>query len=267
VAATRTPEKLADLAQRGAEVRRADFEDPASLASAFAGVDRLLIISTDALGDSGRRLKQHRAAVDAATRADVKHVVYTSMPHADKNTIIFFASDHKGTEDALAASPLTWTVLRNYWYTDYLSMGLGPAIAGGKLFAAAGDGGAAYITREDCARAAAAVLSANDTNKRVFELTGPTVVSFGELARIASEISGRPVEYVPIDGDTLKNSLIGHGVPEMFANLSVQAHLSMKQGLMGPATTAVRDLTGQSPTSVADFFKANSAALTATAGR
>jgi NAD(P)H dehydrogenase (quinone) len=87
------------------------------------------------------------------------------------------------------------------------------------------------------------------------------------LASLASEISGRSVEYVRIDSDTLKKSLMDHGVPEMFANLSVQAQLSMKQGLMGPATTAFRDLTGQSPTSVADFFRANRVALTATAGR
>jgi NAD(P)H dehydrogenase (quinone) len=263
VAATRTPDKLSNLAQRGAELRRADFDDPSSLASAFAGVDRLLIISTDALGDSGRRLKQHRTAVEAAAKAGVKHAIYTSMPHAGENKIIFFAPDHKGTEDALAASPLTWTILRNYWYTDYLSMGLAPAVAGGKLFSAAGDGGAAYITREDCARAAAAALASSDTSKKIFELTGPAVVSFTELARIASEVGGRPVEYVPIDTATLKKGLMDHGVPEMFANLSVQAQLSMKQGLMGPATTAVRDLTGQSPMSVAEYFRANRGALTA----
>lgn len=264
VAATRTPEKLADLAQQGAEVRRADFDDPGSLATAFAGADRLLIISTDAITEPGRRLKQQRTAVGASEKAGVKHVIYTSMPHADKNTIIFFAPDHRGTEDALASSRLTWTILRCYWYTDYLPMSLAPAIASGKLFSAAGEGGAAYVTREDCARAAAAALAANDTVKRTLELTGPAVVAFDELAGIASEISGRSVESIKIDTDTLKKGLVGHGVPELFADLTVQAQLSMKQGLMGPATTVFRELTGQSPTTVAEFLKANRAALSAT---
>jgi NAD(P)H dehydrogenase (quinone) len=262
VAATRTPEKLADLAQRGVDVRRADFEDAASLASALAGVDRMLLISTDAIAEPGRRLRQHRAAVEGAARAGVKHVVYTSMPHADQNNIIFFSSDHRGTEEALAAGPMTWTVLRNNWYTDFLLMSLAPAVAGGRLFSSAGEGGAAYITREDCARAAAAALKSSDTTKRVLELTGPAVVGFSELARIASDVSGRPVEYVAIDGDSQKAALLQNGVPELYASLTVQVQRTMKEGLLGPATTVFRDLTGQSPVSVAEFLKANRAQLT-----
>ena len=261
VAATRHPDKLSDLAGRGAKIRRADFEDAPSLDAAFAGVERLLIISTDAIGEPGRRLKQHPAAAEAAVRAGGRHVVYTSMPHAGENQLVFFAPDHRGTEEALAASPLTWTVLRNNWYTDYLLASLTPAVASGRLFSAAGDGGAAYITREDCARAAAAALASADTSKQVLELTGPAVVGFAELARLSAETSGRPVELAPLDAESLKNGLLQHGVPELYANLTIQAQLSMKEGLMGPATTVFHDLTGQPPTSVADFLRANRAAL------
>lgn len=260
IAGTRHPEKLEALAGRGAEVRRLDFEDPGSM-RAFDGVERLLIVSTDAIETPGRRLAQQRAAVEAAAAQGVAHVVYTSMPHADQNTIVFFSGDHRGTEEALAATGMTFTVLRNNWYTDFLLMALAPAVAAGRLFSAAGDGGAAYITREDCARAAAAALSSTDRTRKVLELTGPEVVGFGGLARLAAEVSGRPVEWMPVEPEALRQGMVANGVPEVFADLTVQAQRSMKAGLMGPATTAFRDLTGRDPTPVADFLRANKAAL------
>ena len=109
IATTRKPEALADLAAQGVVVRSADFDDPVSLAKAFAGADRLLLISTDALDRPGRRLEQHVNAVNAAVKAGVKHVVYTSMPRPDPGSPIPFAPDHLGTEKALASSPLGWT--------------------------------------------------------------------------------------------------------------------------------------------------------------
>jgi len=261
IAGARDAAKVADLVQRGAEVRHVDFDDAVSLAQAFAGVDRLLIISTDAIAEPGRRLQQHRNAVAAAAKAGVKHVVYTSMPNADKNNFIFFAPDHRGTEEALAASSLSYTVLRNNWYTDYLPTSLKPAVAMGKLFAAAGEGGAAFITREDCAKAAVAALMSSNMDRRVMELTGPAVVTFRELARLAAEVTGKPVEYIPVDGDAIKQTLMQNGVPELYANLTKQSQTSMKEGLMGPASDTFRLLTGQQPTSVADFLKANRALL------
>lgn len=158
VAGTRTPEKLADLAARGVVVRHADFEDPKSLEAAFAGADRVLIVSTDAIDRPGRRIAQHRAAVAAAVRAGVKHAVYTSMPNPETSPVTF-APDHLGTEQALKSSGLTYTILRNCWYTEYLVPGLAAAVAAGKLISATGNGGAPYVTREDCAQAAAAALA------------------------------------------------------------------------------------------------------------
>src|ERR1700728_599886 len=117
VAGTRKPEKLADLAARGVAVRHADFEDAKGLEAALAGVDRVLIISTDAIDRPGRRLAQHQAAVAAAARAGVKHVVYTSMPNPETSPVVF-APDHLGTEQALKASGMGWTVLRDCWWSD-----------------------------------------------------------------------------------------------------------------------------------------------------
>ncbi len=119
IAATRTPEKLAHLAERGVEVRKADFDDPSSLTSAFAGVDRLLLISTDTLDGTDRQIVQHRNAVIAANQAGVKLVVYTSLFNPAPDSPIAIAPDHYATEQALSAISLNWTVLRNNVYTDY----------------------------------------------------------------------------------------------------------------------------------------------------
>lgn len=262
VAATRTPEKLSDLAARGVDVRRADFEDRASLAAAFVGVQRMLLISTDALEPRGRRLKEHLAAVEAAAQADVEHVVYTSMPNPASSPI-FFATDHQGTEDALKASPMSWTVLRDNWYTDFLLFSLPAAVAKGQLFSSAGDGGAAYVRREDCARTAMAALVSEERNKTVVNVTGPAVVGFAELARIASEVSGRKVEYVRLAPEALKEALLKAGTPPLFAELRLQVELAMSTGLMGPASGGVLELAGDKPTSVAEFLGTQRSALLA----
>ncbi|HEY3171766.1 MAG TPA: NAD(P)H-binding protein [Thermoanaerobaculia bacterium] len=231
VAATRSPEELAALADRGAEIRRADFDDPVSLIEAFAGADRLLLISTDALG---RRLPQDRAAIDTALRTGVRHVVYTSLPNPDKWEGDF-ASEHAEAETALRASGLGWTMLRNNLYTDYLVTKLSNAIASGQLVAAAGDRGAAYVTREDCAGAAAAALASSDFDGRTFDVTGPAAVTHAELAKIASDISRSRVEYVRTpSGDSFD--------------------VAIAKGYLEAVTGSVEELTGYPPTSVAEFL-------------
>jgi NAD(P)H dehydrogenase (quinone) len=253
VAATRNPDKIADLAERGAVVRKANFEDPASLPDAFGGVDRLLMISTDAIDKPRRRLQQHRNAVEAAAHAGVKHIVYTSMPNPEVSPVIF-APDHLGTEQAIAASGMTYTILRHNWYTDFLVPTLTQAVASGQLFSAAGEGGAAYVTREDCARTAVAALSSTDKSERTLNVTGPAVVSFGELAKTVSDITGRPVKYTPVTPEERKQQFITGGIPPMYAEIMVSSQLAMAQGKMGPPSSTVQDLTGRPPTSVTEFL-------------
>lgn len=255
IATTRTPEKIADLAGRGAEVRKASFEEPETLAAAFAGADRMLMISSDAIDRPGRRIQQHRNAVEAAARAGVKYIVYTSMPNPETSPVIF-APDHLGTEQAIAASGLRYTILRDNWYTDFLVPTLADAAAKGQLFSAAGEGGAAYVTREDCARTAVAALTSAETARRTLDVTGPQVVSFRELARIAGEITGRPIEYIPVTAEERKQQFIAAGVPAIFAEIMVSSQLAMAQGTMGPPSSTVKDLTGRAPTSVAEFLAA-----------
>jgi NAD(P)H dehydrogenase (quinone) len=260
VAGTRKPEKLADLAARGVEVRHADFEDPKSLEAALAGVDRVLIISTDAIDRPGRRLAQHRTAVTAAASAGVKHAVYTSMPNPETSPVVF-APDHLGTEQALKASGVSSTILRMCWYTDYLIPTLGPAVASGKLIAATGQGGAPYVTREDCAQAAAAALASTDASNKTWNITGPDLVTYEELAKLASELTGRPVTYSAVEAAERTAQLIAVGTPEPIAKMLVSGQVAIAQGKMGTPTTAVKELTGREPMSVREFLAANKAAL------
>ena len=140
--------------------RRVDFDDPDSLPAAFEGVERLLIISTDAIDEPGKRLRQHRAAITAAEQAGVKHVVYTSIVNARPDNPCVVVPDHLGTEAALSASSMSFTILRNSLYAEVPLMGLDAAKASGHWFHATDGGRAGYVTREDCARAAAAALAA-----------------------------------------------------------------------------------------------------------
>jgi NAD(P)H dehydrogenase (quinone) len=269
VAGTRKPEKLADLAARGVAVRHADFENAKELEASLAGVDRVLIISSDAIDRPGRRLAQHKAAVAAAASAGVKHAVYTSMPNPETSPVVF-APDHLGTEQALKASGMSWTILRNCWYTDFLIPTLAPAVASGKLSAATGQGGAPYVTREDCAQAAAAALASADTSNRTWNITGPEVVTYAELAKLASELTGHPVTYVPVDAAERTAQLIALGTPEPIAKMLVSGQMAIAQGKMGTATSAVKELSGRDPMSVREFLSAHRAALlpaAQTAGR
>jgi NAD(P)H dehydrogenase (quinone) len=257
VAATRTPERLSSFAARGAEVRRADFDNPASLERAFTAVDRLLLISTDALG---RRIPQHLAVIAAAARAGVQHIVYTSFSSAEKWKATF-VGEHVETEAALAASGLGWTVLRNNLYTDYLVPKLSTAIASGELEAAAGSGGAGYVTRDDCAGAAAAALASAEFDGRTIDVTGPAVVTHAELAKIAGDISRTPVTYVRRSPEEFRQRLIATGMSRDRADVLVSIDEAVANGWFQTATNAVEELIGRPPTNVSEFLAEHSDVL------
>lgn len=261
VLATRTPAKLADLAARGALVRAADFDDPASLATAFAGVDRLLLVSTDAIDQPGRRLAQHRAAITAAAQAGVRHIVYTSLTNAVPGSIMSLAPDHAQTEQALAASSLGWTVLRNNLYADNLLPALGFAVATGKLRTASGSGAIAYVTREDCARTAAAALASTETANRTLDIAGPAALTSADVAALVTKVTGRTVTHVPVPADVLRAGLTQAGLPAALIDALVTFDLAAARGELDPVSPAITQLTGRPPTSVADFLNAHRAQL------
>lgn len=263
IAATRDPAKLADLVARGVVVRKADFEDAGSLATAFAGVDRLLLISTDALYRPGRRLAQHEAAIRAAVGAGVAHVVYTSLINPGAESPITIAPDHRQTEEALAATALGFTILRNNLYADLLLQSLPRAVATGELVTATGSGAIGYVTREDCARAAAAALASGESGRVTVDITGPAAVTLAEVAAITAAITGRAIRHIAVDGASLKAGMVAAGLPAPIADLLVSFDVAAARGELAVASKAVLELTGRAPTSVADFLAAHREALLA----
>lgn len=261
VAASRDPSKLAELAARGVETRRVDFDEPASLATAFAGVDRLLLVSTDSLDQPGRRIAQHRAAVTAAEAAGVKHVVYTSAPGARPQEGGGVIDDHFWTEQALAASTIPgWTILRHNLYAEILLMGAGQAVASGALYSATAGAGRAYVSREDCARADAAALLEGE-GRRILDVSGSAAVTQDEVAALYAKLSGKPVTHHALPADALRQGLLGAGLPPSLVAVLVDFDVAAAEGQHAIVTDVVEALTGQAPVSVAAFLEAHRAAL------
>ncbi|GAA3112073.1 SDR family oxidoreductase [Rhizobium viscosum] len=262
IAATRSPEKLASLAAKGVVTRKADFDDAASLEAAFAGVDRLLIISTDALDTPGKRLIQHKAAVAAAVKAKVKHITYTSMPAPD-NSLVTFAPDHLGTENAIKDSGIPYTIVRDAWYHDNYMHSMPHNLQGGKWFTSAGDGKLATISRDDCALAIASVLASGIAANATYTLTGKQSLTPKEIAAIATEATGKPLDVVPVTDEQLGQGIRGAGLPGFVADMLVSADANTRAGKFDIVTDDFTKLTGKQPQSLKDYFVANKAALIA----
>lgn len=260
IATTRTPAALADIAARGVVVRAADFDRVESLAQAFAGAQRMLLISTDALDRPGVRLAQHRNAIGAAVKAGVKHVVYTSMPQPEGSPVLF-APDHLGTERALASSPLSWSVLRNAWYFENLFFTLPHLLATGTWYTAAGEGRIAHIARDDTARAAAAALASSDTANKVYTLTGTEAFTTAEIARLVSATAGKPIQVVPVSDEALVQGMVAGGLPEPVARVFTSLDTNTRLGRMATVTDDFRALTGAEPQGYRAWLAANKAAI------
>ncbi|MBB3353005.1 NAD(P)-dependent oxidoreductase [Rhizobium sp. L9] len=262
VAATRSPEKLAELANKGVVTRKADFDDAAGLEKAFAGVDRLLIISTDALDTPGKRLAQHKAAVAAAAKAGVKHIAYTSMPAPD-DSLVTFAPDHLGTENAIKASGLAYTIIRDAWYHDNYLHGMPHNLQGGKWFSATGDGKISTISRDDCALAIAAALASGTAESATYTLTGTELLTNRQVAATVSEAAGKPLDVVDVTDEQLGQGIRGAGLPGFIADMLVSADANIRAGKFEIVTGDFTKLTGRQPLPLKDFFVAHKAALTA----
>ncbi len=258
IATSRDTAKLADLAAKGAELRRADFNDPASLAEAFKGVDRVLIISTDSLG-TGERLNQHLAAVAAAKAAHVTDIVYTSMLNPETSAVTF-AGDHLGTEKAIIAGGLNYTILRNAWYQESLMMSLPAAFASGTLYTSAGEGKISHMAHIDCARAAATALSKPSTSETL-SLTGPALYAAAEIAALASEIVGKPLAVVNLTDEQLAGGMAAAGLPAPVIPMLVSFDTNTRQGGFDILTDDFEKLTGQAPQPLRSFIETSKSAF------
>ena len=255
VLVTRDPSQLADLAERGAEVRQGDFSDPESLEHAFAGATKVLIISTQ---EVGARVPGHRAAIDAAATAGAQSIAYTSGINPSDSNPIVVARDHRATEEHLRASGVAWTMLRNSIYTEILLAAAPPAIATGQYVTNEGDGRVSYVARADCAAVAAAVLTTDGHEGKEYDVTGPDALGVEEITALLTDLSGQPVEPVFVDDDAYAAALVEQaGMPEPVARAYTTFGFGTRRGYSAPVSTTVADLTGREPTAAREVLEAN----------
>lgn len=252
LATGRSAEKLSELTPLGVRTAQLDYSDPATLDATFAGADVLLFISGS---EVGQRVPQHTAVIDAAVRAGVGHVVYTSAPHADSTSLIL-APEHAITEQALAASGLSTTVLRNNWYHENYGQALAQASQSGIYLASTGTGRVASAARADYAAALAAVATRPETRGRVYELSGDVAWDGDDFAAAATQALGRPVTYRSVSGEEHAKILTTAGLPEQLIGFLVALDANIAAGDLADATGDLRTLIGRPTTPLVDGLRA-----------
>jgi len=255
VAAVRDPAKVAHFAARGVQVRRADYTDPASLDSALAGADRVLLVSAN---EVGKRTAQHRAVVDAAKRAGVKLLAYTSILNAD-NSPLRLTEEHIATEAAIRESGLPYTFLRNGWYFENFNGRIQGAAQRGEMVGSAGEGRISAASRADYAAAAVAVLTA-PAPQPVYELAGSTSFTLAELAAEASRQSGKAAVYRDLPQSEFAAVLAGVGVPAPWPDLLADSDAGSARGGLFDDGKALEKLIGRPTRSLAQAVEAALAA-------
>jgi NAD(P)H dehydrogenase (quinone) len=244
---TRKPEAVAEFVARGAEVRFGDFDDPASLRTAFAGAERVLLVSNT---DLAKRNEQHGAAVEAAAAAGVKHVVYTSIIGADPPNPAVVAPGHYFTEQAIRQTGMKWTFLRNSLYADYQLPEAQKAIGSGKIVHNRGNGRVAYVARDDCADVAATVLMEGGHENVTYDVTGPHAFTAPELASLYGELGGVKIEPVNLDDEAFINGIVGaSGSGDDHARYGAELVASfgraIREGYLSNCTDVVAKITGR----------------------
>ncbi|MFS2158567.1 NAD(P)H-binding protein [Pseudomonas sp. Pseusp122] len=256
IATTRAPEAISANGISGLSVRAADFDHPDSLAAAFKGAKRLLLISTDELHQTGKRIRQHESAIQAAIEAGVEHIVYTSMPAPDRASAVPFAVDHSATEHALRRSGVGHTIMRVSWYTEnLLDLGiLSTAVSTGKWYTSAGAGTIPYVPRSDVARAAWAALASGDTATRTLDITGSIALSVEAMAAVAAEVFNKNIEVIHVDDVELAKCLARSGLAEPLIPMIVATDANTRAGNFQVTSDSIRELTGQAPSALKDFL-------------
>lgn len=259
VAAGRSIEKIADLAERGIRTVRIDYTDPASLRAAFEGAETLVLVSGS---EVGQRVAQHANAITAAKDAGISRIVYTSAPHAD-STALILAPEHKATEELIRASGIPFTILRNGWYTENYVQTVEQAGQTGTIIASVGDGRVASASRADYADAVAAVLTTPGHENAVYELTGDVAWTHRDLAAVATTLTGRDVEYTPLTPEEHLAALTAVGLPAETAGYIVALDANIADGLLGETSGELSRLIGRPTTPLEDGLRAALAVSTA----
>jgi NAD(P)H dehydrogenase (quinone) len=252
VAVVRAPEKVADLAARGVQVRRADYTDRAALETALAGTDRLYLVSGS---EVGQRAAQHANVVAAAQATGVQLLSYTSAPKADTSTLVL-APEHKATEELIAAAGIPALVLRHNWYLENYDQQIAQAAATGALIGSAGEGRVWAATRADYAAGAVAVLTADDPKPGVYELGGSTPFTLAELAAEIGRQAGREVTYTDLPTDGHVQALVGVGLDEGTAGFVAAIDAGIAAGGLDTGDQTLAEWIGRPTTSLSEHVRA-----------
>ena len=248
VALVLTPEKASDL---GIETRAFDYEKPESLAGTLQGIDHLLLISGN---EVGKRRQQHENVIKAAQQAEVKWIVYTSLLHADRSTLSL-AEEHKATEDALKASGIAYTILRNGWYTENYTSSVPGTVKAGVLLGNAGEGKISSATREDFAEAAAVVLTSENQEGKVYELAGDNYFTLTDLAAEISRQTGKEIPYKNLPETEYAEMLKSFGLPEGMAKVIASFDTGAANNDLFDDSKQLSRLIGRPTTSLAQSVK------------
>jgi NAD(P)H dehydrogenase (quinone) len=263
---SRSTDKLADLAARGADVRAADFDSPDGLVEAMEGGEKLLLISTTMVGE---RPRQHGNAIAAAKAAGARHIVYTSIiDGGNPNHPAVEQHDHYATEQLLRQSGLDWTILYNSQYSEAIATAMAiPALEAGTKPDNCGDGKIAFVSRDDCVAVAVAVLTQEGHANKTYNVTGPELLSVPEAMAMVSEMSGKPIELIPVDDEGMyqyfdslgvarKSEDIGPDDPIPWASEGmVTFGQAIREGYFDVLSDTVERITGRPPRSLRSVFE------------
>lgn len=252
VAGARDTSAIADLAALGVVTRALDYTDPASITAALEGVDKVLLVSGNAVG---QRAVQHGNVIDAVKAAGIQYLVYTSAPKATTSALVL-APEHKATEEAIAASGIPAVILRNGWYTENYAGQIEQAAATGELVASVGDGRVSSASRKDFAEAAAVVLTESGHVGQVYELSGDIAWSYSDLAAAMSTVAGTDVTYRAITPDEHAALLTAAGLDEGTVGFVVALDGNTRDGLIGETSGDLARLIGRPTTPLLDGLRA-----------
>jgi NAD(P)H dehydrogenase (quinone) len=258
---SRTPEKLAHFAERGAQVRRADFDNPASLPAAMEGGERMLLISTARVGT---RVGQHTNAAQAAAAAGVRQIAYTSLINVDRDdNPAIVKNDHLATEQAIRATGVEYTFLRDSQYSEAIAM----AMAIPALEHNCAEGRVGFVSRDDCVAVAVGVLTQDGHGNKAYPLTGPEAISIPEAMAMVSEMAGKPIEVQPVSDEQMFAYFDSLGVPRHASDIMPDGPIpwssddmvtfgqSIREGFFDEVTPHVEEITGREPRSLRSVFE------------